>query len=124
MHDIRRTSRGRDRVKFERPLDAAKYRDNPKMIAKYLNDALATDDAALITKAIGDMLRAQGMSKFSQKVGLRRGGLYRSFRGEMSPGFDTVVKVLVGLDLQISVKPSAGSSRRGNDRLASKNLDV
>jgi len=33
--------------------EAAKYRDNPKMIAKYLNHALATGDAILITKAIG-----------------------------------------------------------------------
>ena len=35
--------------------DAQKYRDNPKMIAKYLNVALASDDAAVIVMAIGDM---------------------------------------------------------------------
>ena len=52
--------------------ETTKYRDNPKMIAKYLNDALATEDAGLITKAIGDMVQAQGMSRFSQKVGLRK----------------------------------------------------
>ena len=39
-----------------RPFDAAEYQDDPKMIAKYLNHALATGDAALITKAIGDMV--------------------------------------------------------------------
>jgi DNA-binding phage protein len=32
--------------------DVGKDRDNPKMIAKYLNVALATDDAAVILKAI------------------------------------------------------------------------
>jgi probable addiction module antidote protein len=47
-----------------RAFNAAKYRDNPKMIAKYLNEALATEDAVLINKAIGNMVRAQGMSKF------------------------------------------------------------
>jgi probable addiction module antidote protein len=87
------------------PFDAAKYRDNPKMIAKYLNNALGTDDASLITKAIGDMVRAQGMSRFSQKVGLSREGLYRSFGGQMGPGFDTVIKVLLALDIRLVIKP-------------------
>jgi probable addiction module antidote protein len=85
-----------------------KYRGNPKMIAKYLNDALATGDAGLITKAIGDMVRAQGMSRFSQKGGLRRESLYRSFKGQMGPGFDTVIKVLLALDIRLVAKPSAG----------------
>jgi probable addiction module antidote protein len=88
-----------------RAFDAAKYRDNPKLIAKYLNDALGKGDAALITKAIGDMVRAQGVSNFSQKVGLRREGLYRSFRGNMGPGFDTVMKVLHALQIQLVAKP-------------------
>jgi probable addiction module antidote protein len=88
-----------------RAFDPAKYRGNPKMIAKYLN-ALTTGDAALITKAIGDMVRAPGMTRFSQKVGLRRESLYRSFRGEMSPGFDTVIKVLFALDIRLVAKPS------------------
>jgi DNA-binding phage protein len=34
---------------------AAKYRNNPKMIAKYLNDALATDDSVFATRAIGNL---------------------------------------------------------------------
>src|SRR5665811_1301462 len=51
---------------------AAKYRDNPRAIAKYLNDALSTGDPVLITKAIGDMVRAQGVTSFSQKAGVRR----------------------------------------------------
>ena len=89
--------------------DAAGYRDNPKMIAKYLNHALAMGDAVLVTKAIGDMVRAQGMTRFSQKVGLRRDGLYRSFKGELKPSFDTVLKVLIALDVQIVVKPSTSS---------------
>jgi probable addiction module antidote protein len=92
-----------------RPFDAAEYRDAPKMIAKYLNLALATGDAVLVTKAIGEMVRAQGMTRFSQKVGLRRDGLYRSFRGEISPAFDTVLSVMLALDVQIVVKPSTSS---------------
>jgi DNA-binding phage protein len=39
-----------------RAFDAAKYRDNPKMIAKYLNHALATGDGIIIAQAIGAMI--------------------------------------------------------------------
>jgi DNA-binding phage protein len=38
-----------------RAFDAAKYRNNPKKIAKYLNHALAKGDGILIAQAIGDM---------------------------------------------------------------------
>ena len=89
--------------------DAAEYRDNRKMIAKYLNHALAMGDAVLVTKAIGDMVRAQGMTRFSKKVGLRRDGLYRSFRGKISLTFDTVLSVMLALNVQIVVKPSTSS---------------
>ena len=91
--------------------DAAKYRGKPKIVAKYLNVALASGDVALITKAIGDMLRAQGVSRISREVGLSREGLYRSFAGQMSPGFDTVIKVLLALDVRLVAKPSASSSK-------------
>ena len=86
-----------------------KHRDDPRAIAKYLNGALSTGDPVLITKAIGDMVRAQGVAKFAQKVGLRRDGLYRSFKGELKPSFDAVLKVLIALDVQIVVKPSTSS---------------
>ena len=92
---------------------AAKYRDNPRAIAKYLNDALSTGDPVLIKKAIGDVVRAQGVTRFSQKAGVRRENLYRSFKGELKPSFDTVLKVLIALDIQLIAKPAANLSRSG-----------
>jgi len=97
-----------------RTFEVAKYRDNPKMIAKYLNHALVTGDAILITKAIGDMIRAQSVTRVSQKVGLRRDSLYRSFRrGHTGPRFETVIKAIVALDIQLVAKPSATLSSSG-----------
>ena len=92
---------------------AAKYRDNPRAIAKYLNDALSTGDPVLIRKAIGDMVRAQVVTRFSQKAGVRRESLYRSFKGELKPSFDTVLKVLIALDIQLIAKPAANLSSSG-----------
>jgi probable addiction module antidote protein len=96
----------------DRALDTAKYCGKPKIIAKHLNAALETGDVTLITKAIGDMVRAQGVSRFSRKVGLRREGLYRSFAGQTGPGFDTVIKVLLALGVRLVAKPSAGLGAR------------
>jgi probable addiction module antidote protein len=85
------------------------------MIAEYLNGAFKTGDTSLITKAIGDMMRAQGMSRISKKVGLRREGLYRSFRGDMGPGFDTVIKVLLALNIQLVAKLREKVEGKGNE---------
>ena len=95
-----------------RTFEVAKYRNNPKMIAKYLNHALATGDAILITKAIGDMIRAQSVTRVSQMVGLRRDSLYRSFRGHTGARFETVIKAIVALNIQLVAKPS-GLPRSG-----------
>ena len=83
---------------------AEKHCDNPRAIAKYLNDALSTGDPVLITKAIGEMVRAQGVTRFSQNAGMRRDNLYR-FNGESSATFDRVIDVLQGLNMHLMVKP-------------------
>jgi probable addiction module antidote protein len=75
----------------------AKYRNNPKLIAKYLTDALASGDAAFTTRAIGNLARAHGMGAIAEEANVDRAGLYGSFRGDMDPAFSTVLKVLTAL---------------------------
>ena len=43
-------------------------RNQPKIIAKLLNNALATGDTIAFVKAIGGVTRAQGMTKVSQEI--------------------------------------------------------
>jgi probable addiction module antidote protein len=62
--------------------DVSDHRGQPKMVAKLLNNALAKDDPIAFVKAIGDVTRAQGMTKVSQETGLDRRSLYKSFGGE------------------------------------------
>jgi probable addiction module antidote protein len=84
----------------------AKYRNNPKLIAKYLTDALASGDAAFTTRAIGNLARAHGMGAIAEEANVDRAGLYRSFRGDMDPAFSTVLKVLTALGVQLVAKPA------------------
>jgi probable addiction module antidote protein len=80
------------------------YRDNPKLIAEHLNAALARRDRSAVVKAIGEMIRAQGGSRFSRKSRLERASIYRSFSGKMSPRLDRALDALSALDVKLVVK--------------------
>jgi DNA-binding phage protein len=45
---------------------AFEYRSNPKAIANYLNDALATDDSAFV-RALGNLARTHGMGPLPKR---------------------------------------------------------
>jgi probable addiction module antidote protein len=89
--------------------DAIKFRNNPKLVAKYLNDALATDDPAFTTRAIGNLARAHGMRAIAEEANVDRAGLYRSLSRDMDPAFGTVLKVLAALGVQLVAKRATGS---------------
>jgi probable addiction module antidote protein len=92
-----------------RSFDAAKYRDNPKAIAAYLNKALLSRDSNLVSLAIRDMARVQGMTRFARKAGMRRESLYKSFGGTSSPAFNMVFNVLIALDVRLIVRADRAS---------------
>jgi len=87
-------------------LNHSAYCDNPKRIAAYLNKALETNDTATILKAIGNMIRAQGVSRLSRKTKLSREGLYRSFSGQRLTGFEKVLDALIAMDVKLVAKPT------------------
>jgi probable addiction module antidote protein len=90
-----------------RVFDAAEYLDSREMIAEYLTEALETDDAAFIAKAIGTVARAQGMRALAEATGLSRENLYRALSGDTKPEFETIRKVLGALGVQLVAKPKA-----------------
>ena len=85
--------------------DSRQFRDNPTAIAEHLTCALATDDLPTILAAFRDVLTAQNVSAFSRVTGLRRDRLYKTFGGKIDPDFSRILKVLEGLDVQLTVKP-------------------
>ena len=101
--------------------DVAEHLRTPEEMAAYLEAALeeAPGDAAFIAKALGDIARARGMSQVARDAGLSRESLYKALSGERSPGFDTILKVIDALGLQLQARASlasgteAQSGRRG-----------
>ncbi|MCC6741711.1 MAG: putative addiction module antidote protein [Planctomycetia bacterium] len=86
--------------------DVAEHLRTPRERAAYLEACLeeAGDDAAFVAKALGDIARASGMSRVARDAGLSRESLYRALSGSRSPGFDTILKVLRALGLELRAK--------------------
>ena len=87
--------------------DAASYLDCEEMIAEYLNQALASGDTDLLLSAIGDVAKARGMAQIARDTGLGRESLYKAFAAGAKPRFDTVLKVLRALGVEMHAYPQA-----------------
>ena len=83
--------------------DVAEHLRSPEEMALYLDACIeeSQGDAAFIAKALGDIARAQGMSKVARKAGLSRESLYKALSGERSPDFATILKVTRALGVQL-----------------------
>lgn len=85
------------------PYDVAEQLRTPEEMALYLDACIeeSDGDAAFIAKALGDIARAQGMTKVAEGAGLSRESLYKSLSGERVPDFSTVLKVMKSLGLKL-----------------------
>ncbi len=85
------------------PYDVAEHLRTPQEMALYLDACIEESggDAAFIAKALGDIARAQGMTKVAEGAGLSRESLYKSLSGERVPDFSTVLKVMKSLGLKL-----------------------
>jgi len=83
--------------------DVAEQLRTPEEMALYLDACIEESggDAAFIAKALGDIARAQGMTKVAEGAGLSRESLYKSLSGERVPDFSTVLKVMKSLGLKL-----------------------
>lgn len=83
--------------------DVAEHLRTPKEMALYLDACMeeSDGDAAFIAKALGDIARAQGMTRVAHAAGLSRESLYKALSGERSPDFSTVLKVAKALGMRL-----------------------
>lgn len=92
-----------------KPFDAADYLQSDEDCALYLQACIeeAPDDAALFSKALGDIARARGMMQLARDTGITREGLYKALGDQGNPSLSTVLKVLraLGMRLHIDARP-------------------
>jgi probable addiction module antidote protein len=89
--------------------DVAEHLRTPEEMAAYLEACIeeANGDATFVAKALGDIARSKGMAQVARDAGLSRESLYKALSGERSPGFDTILKVIGALGLELH----AGAAR-------------
>jgi len=87
--------------------DVAEHLRTPEEMAAYLEACLeeSEGDAAFVAKALGDIARAKGMAQVAREAGLSRESLYKALSGERTPTFDTILKVVHALGIQLHAAP-------------------
>lgn len=94
--------------------DVAEHLRTPEEMAAYLEACIeeADGDAAFVAKSLGAIARAKGMAQVARDAGLSRESLYKALSGDRSPGFDTILKVIGALGLELH----AGTARHDWER--------
>lgn len=85
------------------PFDVAEHLRTPTEMALYIDACIAESDgdAAFIARALGDVARAQGMTKIARDAGMSRESLYKALSGDRSPDFSTILKVARALGVRL-----------------------
>lgn len=86
--------------------DAADHLKTKKEMAAYIACALEDGDPALIAAALGDIARAQGMTKIAKRTGLGRESLYKTLSRDGNPELATVLKVFNSVGLRLKAVPA------------------
>jgi probable addiction module antidote protein len=86
------------------PYDIAEFLETPEEMAVYLEACIqeSDGDVAFIAKALEDIARAKGMTQIARETGLSRESLSKALSGDRSPSFDTILKGISALALQLS----------------------
>lgn len=90
------------KTKFAK-FDAADYLDNEETIAEYLTAALEDENPDVFLAAIADVAKARGMAAIAKSTGLGRESLYKALAPGAKPRYETIVKVLHGLGVKLTI---------------------
>ena len=88
------------------PFDASDYLDNEEVIAEYLNAALEDENPGVFLAAVGDVAKARGLAKIAKDTGLGRESLYKALTPGAKPRYDTVVKLVRALGVELHAAPA------------------
>lgn len=80
--------------------------DSEEAISEYLTQVLADGDSDELLRAIGYIAKARGMAQIASSAGLGRESLYKALTPGAKPRFDTIMKVVHALGIDLRAHPS------------------
>ena len=90
------------------PFDVADYLDNEVTIAAYLTGALEDPEPDAFLMAVRTVARARGMTQLAKDSGLGRESLYKALAPGAKPRYETVMKVLRALGVNLHAEMRVG----------------
>ena len=89
--------------------DAAEYLKDEESIAEFLNASIEMNDPTVLLNAVSTVARARSMSELAEASGLGRESLYKALKPGSQPRYDTVMKVLsaLGVEMVFRAPPKA-----------------
>ena len=86
------------------PFDAADYLKDDATIAEFLNAALEDGSPDVFLQAVRTAARARGMSQLARDAGIGRESLYKALAPGAKPRYDTILKLLPALGIQLRAR--------------------
>ena len=92
-------------MKKLRAFDAADYLESDTVVAEYLTAALEDENPDVLLQAIADIAKARGMTQLAKETGLGRESLYKALTPGARPRYDTVLKLMRALGVELQATP-------------------
>ena len=85
--------------------DPTQHLTSKAAVAAYMSEIVATGNAELFQAAMNDVVRAYGMGKVAARADITREGAYKALREGSKPRFETILKMLDALGMQLAIVP-------------------
>lgn len=78
------------------------FMDTQEEINEFLMDCYQNEDPNTFVTALGQLVKLHGVTSVAGQSGLNRESMYKTFNGKTQPKWDTVVRVLKTLHVNLS----------------------
>ena len=89
--------------------DLLKRLKNSDYAAKYIKSAIEENDPNFLQVALGDVVKAHGVSSISEITGITRQAIYHMISSDGNPSLKNINNLLdaLGLEIDVKIKESA-----------------
>lgn len=87
--------------------EASRFLDTPETISAFLAEAMKEHDPEVMMQAIAEVAKAQGVNRLAQNAGVNRESLYKALKGGTHVRYDTVMRLMLAVGVELTVKPAA-----------------
>ncbi len=98
-----------------KPFEASDYLSDEATIAELLNVALKDKNPDVFLAALAAVAKARGMTRVARDSGMGRESLYKALAPGAKPRYDTLLKLIEALGVELVVQSSEPTS--ANSRL-------